>query len=114
MEVPLNNKLHYMNWHFNFFLLDVVAWIAIAVLLCNRAFIIKSKVNLNLLTKLNIITITLFVGFLSVLVNGIPNTAFSIDSFAYVFITSFTLVTLKTKRKYLPKASKKYTKVAYI
>lgn len=106
-----------MNWHFIFFLLDIVVWVAIAALLCNRALVIKSKVNLGLLERLGIISITLFVGFLSVLVNGVPSIGFSIDSFLYVFIASYIIVVflrLKTKKEYLPKISKRNKNVAYI
>lgn len=107
-----------MNWHFTFFLLDIVGWTAIAVLLCNTAFIKKSnKDNLNGITKLNVIIITLCAGLFSVLTNGLPDMGLSINSFMYAFFVSFGLVIYlrsKTKRQYLPKISKRNRKVAYI
>jgi len=106
-----------MNWHFIFFLLDVVSWITVAVLLCNYAFITRSnKANLNNFTKLNIIIIAPFAGLFSVLINGIPETGFAVNSFIYVFIVSFSLVfyqRIKTRKDYLPKISKRNRKVAY-
>ena len=107
-----------MTWHFIFFLLDIVGWITIAFLLCNVAFITKfSNFNINKITKLSIIIATLCAGLLSVLINGLAENGFSINSFIYAFIVSFSLVIyqrLKTKKEYLPKISKRSRKLAYI
>jgi hypothetical protein len=107
-----------MNWHLIYFLLDIVGWVIIAVLLCNRSIKTKSnKVNLNIIVKLSIIMITLFAGLFSVLVNGLAETGFTVNSFIYTFFVSFSLVIYlrtRTSKGFLPKVSKKYRKLEYI
>lgn len=107
-----------MNLHFIFFLLDIVGLLTIAVLLCSRVFIKRSnKVNLNKITKLNIIIITLCAGLFSVFINGLADTGFSINSFIYAFFVSFSLVIyqrIKPKKEYLPRVSKRNRKLTYI
>lgn len=104
-----------MNWHFIFFLLDIVGWITIAILLCNSAFITKAnRANLNKISKLSIVIITICAGLFSVLINGIPDTGFSINSLMYAFFVSLSLVIYqrtKTKKEYLPKINKIYRKL---
>lgn len=107
-----------MNWHFIFFLLDVVGWMVIAVLVCNNASLIKSnKVNLNAITKLSVIIITIVTGLFSVLVNGLSDTGLSVISFIYAFFVSFSLVyyqLIRAKKVYLTKINKGHKKLAYI
>jgi len=88
-----------MNWHFIFFLLNIVGWMTIAFLLCNSALITRTnRVNLNKISKLRIVIATICAGLFSVLINGIPDTGFSITSLMYAFFVSFSLVYyLRTK-----------------
>lgn len=107
-----------MNWHFNFFLLNIAAWTVLAVLVCNSTFIKKpKKVNIKILTKLGIITLALLAGLFSAFINGFPDQGFYINSFIYAFIVSISLVVflqIKSKKEVLPKISRRNKKVAYI
>lgn len=107
-----------MNLHFTYFLLDILAWVGIAVLICNLPLIKKSyKYKLNNLTKINIIFITFVAGLFSVLIDGLPNTGISINSLTYALVVSFSLgfyLRSKSKKQYLPRISKRDRKETYI
>jgi hypothetical protein len=103
-----------MNWHFTFFLFNVVVWIGIALLL-SFTFAAKShKDNFNSIAKLYTIIIALCAGFFSVLTQGLPEMGFSINSFMYAFLASLGFVfyqLVRTKKRVL---SKRYMRIAHI
>lgn len=107
-----------MNLHFIFFLLDIVGWMTIAILLCNNVFITRAnRVNLNNISKLSIVIVTICAGLFSVLINGIPEAGISINSLMYASVVSFSLVfykQIKTKKEYLPRINKRNRKLTYI
>lgn len=107
-----------MNWHFIYFLLDILVWMIIAVMLCNSGVKTKSyKLNINKVTKFNTVILTLCAGFFSVLINGIPELGFSIISFIYATSASVILLftqRVKIKRNFSPKLSKRNIKVGNI
>jgi hypothetical protein len=85
-----------MNWHFNFFLFDIVGWVGIA-LLFTYVFTTKSyKAHSNNGTKISRIiaslVITSFAGLFSVLSQGLPDVGLSTNSFIYAFFGSLCLV----------------------
>ena len=92
-----------MNLHFIYFLIDIIFLIIIEVLFCSQIFVEKpNRVKLSKFTILSIFILSIFSGFFSVLVHGIPNLGFSINSIVYASIAPFGLILfMQTRQKKL-------------
>lgn len=106
-----------MNWHFIFFLLHIAGWMTVATLLCSCLFIKKShKVNFDKSTKFCVVSVSLFTGLFSVLINGQPEIGFALDSFLFSFLGAIVIIfyqIIKAKRDYFPKIIRKSRRVSY-
>jgi hypothetical protein len=82
-----------MNLHFIFFLLDILVWFIIAAVFCSQIYINKSnRFKLSKTTMVSVFILSLLSGLFSVLVNGIPDIGFSMNSFVFAFIACFGVV----------------------
>lgn len=100
-----------MNVHFLFFLLDIVAWLGIALFLSYASLVQSYHVNLHYITKLYTVIITICAGFFSVLIHGLPDTGFSTNSFIYAFFVAFSFVYYQQTRKKQVRIKKILTKM---
>lgn len=100
-----------MNLHFLFFLLDIVVWLSIALFLSYTSLVQPYNVNLNYITKLYTAIVTICAGFFSVLIHGLPDMGFSINSFIYAFFAAFSFVYYQQTRKKQVRTKRILTKV---
>lgn len=100
-----------MNLHFLFFILDIVVWLGIAFFFNYASLAQSYNVTLHYVAKLYTVIITLCVGLFSVLIHGLPDTGFSINSFMYVLLASFSFVYYQQTKKKQVKTKRILTKI---
>ena len=100
-----------MNLHVLFFLLDIIVWLGIALFLSYTSIVQSYNVTLHYITKLYTVIITLCAGLFSVLIHGLPETGFSINSFIYAFFVAFSFVYYQQTRKKQVRTRKTLTKM---
>ena len=90
-----------MNWHFLFFILDIVGWIGIALSFNYLSIVLTYKVSTFNILKINTIIIALSAGSFSVIIYGIPNIGLSLESFMYAFFACLIFILFQqiTKEK---------------